>query len=86
MKTFVLNGAEVANREELHCRLAEGLGFPAWYGGNLDALYDCLTDCTGKVRILNWEIAEERLGNYGTKSKKVIAAAAVHNTALDLYI
>lgn len=24
--------------------LAEALGFPAWFGRNLDALWDCLTD------------------------------------------
>lgn len=29
--------------EVLH-ELGRALGFPAWYGGNLDALHDCLTD------------------------------------------
>jgi RNAse (barnase) inhibitor barstar len=29
--------------EVLH-EFGRGLGFPAWYGGNLDALHDCLTD------------------------------------------
>ena len=24
--------------------IGRALGFPAWYGANLDALYDCLTD------------------------------------------
>lgn len=24
--------------------IGEAMGFPEWYGGNLDALYDCLTD------------------------------------------
>lgn len=32
---------------ELHDTLARELEFPAWYGRNLDALYDCLTEiCT----------------------------------------
>lgn len=39
-----LDGASVASREELHTRLAQLLSLPAWYGKNLDALYDCLTD------------------------------------------
>lgn len=30
-----------------HRALAEGLRFPAWYSGNLDALHDCLTDLHG---------------------------------------
>jgi RNAse (barnase) inhibitor barstar len=29
--------------EALH-EFGRALGFPAWYGGNLDALHDCLTD------------------------------------------
>lgn len=28
----------------LHALLARELAFPQWYGNNLDALYDCLTD------------------------------------------
>ena len=39
----ILDGMSIHNREELHELLAQALGFPAWYGGNMDALYDCLT-------------------------------------------
>ena len=28
----------------LHKKLSEALDFPQWYGNNLDALYDCLTE------------------------------------------
>ena len=41
---FVLDVSACETPEELHRALAEGLHFPAWYGGNLDALHDCLTD------------------------------------------
>lgn len=34
----------IATKEELHECIAEALGFPDWYGHNLDALMDCLTD------------------------------------------
>ena len=33
-----------ADKKELHARIADALGFPDWYGHNLDALMDCLTD------------------------------------------
>ena len=33
-----------ADKKELHARIAEALCFPDWYGHNLDALMDCLTD------------------------------------------
>ena len=41
---FVLEVSACETAEDLHRALAEGLHFPAWYGGNLDALHDCLTD------------------------------------------
>ena len=43
---FVLDGSSVGSREVLHRTLAAGLRLPDWYGGNLDALHDCLTDIT----------------------------------------
>ena len=86
MEEIIIDCSTILTKEDLHRMFREALSFPDWYGNNLDAIYDCLTDCTRKVRILNWEIAEGNLGNYGTKVKKVIAAAALHNTALDLYI
>ena len=84
MIDLVLDGA--IGMEAIHEQLAQALQFPDFYGRNLDALYDCLTDCSGKLRLLNWEAAEEQLGTYGRKAKKVIAAAALCNSALDLYI
>ena len=41
---FVLDVSARETAEDLHRALAEGLRFPAWYSGNLDALHDCLTD------------------------------------------
>ena len=32
------------SREEVHSYLKEKFAFPEYYGKNLDALYDCLTD------------------------------------------
>lgn len=86
MKETTIDCSNIRSREDLHRLFQEALSFPEWYGSNLDALYDCLTEISGKVRILNWEIAEQHLGAYGLRAKKVIAAAALHNTSLDLYI
>ena len=86
MEEKIIDCARIHSREDLHAVFREALTFPEWYGDNLDALYDCLTEITGKVRLLDWEIAEVRLGDYGRKAKKVIAAAALRNTDLDLYI
>ena len=40
----VLDLSAVESAEDLHREIARCLAFPAWYGGNLDALHDCLTD------------------------------------------
>ena len=86
MEEKIIDCARIHSREDLHAVFREALTFPEWYGDNLDALYDCLTEISGKVRLLDWETAEVQLGDYGKKAKKVIAAAALRNTDLDLYI
>ena len=51
MKEIVINCAQIATREELHDVLAREMNFPQWYGRNLDALHDCLTDLCEETRI-----------------------------------
>ena len=86
MEEKIIDCSAIHTKEDLHRIFREALSFPDWYGSNLDALHDCLTEISGKVRLLDWETAENRLGTYGKKAKKAIAAAALHNTDLDLYI
>ena len=86
MEEKIIDCRRIRTKEDLHRIFREALGFPEHYGNNLDALHDCLTEITGKVRLIDWETAEASLGTYGLKAKKVIAAAALHNTDLDLYI
>lgn len=38
--------AAALTRREIHEYIAEKMAFPEYYGHNLDALYDCLTDIT----------------------------------------
>lgn len=42
--TLTLRGDQFGNACQLHNYLCNQLRFPAWYGRNLDALYDCLTE------------------------------------------
>lgn len=41
--------SEVKTVEGLHAELKEALELPDYYGGNLDALHDCLTDIAVKA-------------------------------------
>ena len=86
MEERIIDCGSIRTKEDLHKVFRESLSFPEWYGNNLDALYDCLTEYAGKVRLLDWDVAEENLGPYGRKAKNVIAAAALLNSELDLYI
>ena len=42
--SFHCDLADTAEMGILLSALGRSLGFPDWYGGNLDALHDCLTD------------------------------------------
>jgi len=86
MEEKIIDCTRIRTKEDLHRIFRETLCFPEWYGSNLDALHDCLTEISGKVRLLDWETAEARLGTYGTRAKKAIISAALENTSLDLYI
>lgn len=44
MKQITLDGNLLGDAAQVHDYLKEILEFPEYYGKNLDALYDCLTD------------------------------------------
>lgn len=54
--TLTLRGDQFGNASQLHNFLCNQLRFPAWYGRNLDALYDCLTSRGEDVTLCleNW--------------------------------
>ncbi|MDE6260040.1 MAG: barstar family protein [Oscillospiraceae bacterium] len=51
METIRLDGARLRDREEAMELLGQALALPEWWGRNLDALYDCLTDLGRPVRL-----------------------------------
>ena len=48
---YELDGGRMTDRETAHDYLQETLGFPDWYGRNLDALFDILTEQTEETLI-----------------------------------
>ena len=56
MMRLILDGDMLKYRSRVHSKLARALHFPAWYGRNLDALYDCLTDLREDTELIlvNW--------------------------------
>ena len=66
---YVIDAARLTTKEESHAYLKELFAFPEYYGGNLDALRDCL-DEIGELEI-KWA-NEGAHGSYYSRVKKVI--------------
>ena len=81
---FVLDGGSVGNCETLHRVLAAGLQFPDWYGGNLDALHDCLTEINQPTELVirGSDTLETALGSYAAAFRWVLTDSAAQNDAL----
>lgn len=73
---IVLDGKEMTSRWKAHRYLAEMLAFPDYYGNNLDALYDCLTEGGEmEVEFIHLEDMQNALGSYGEKLLQVFRNA-----------
>ncbi len=62
----LIDGAIIETREQLHDTLAQQLSLPEYYGRNLDALFDCLTDLSEdtELRLVHGEELFAHLGVY----------------------
>lgn len=84
MKKVVLDCEKLLRRKEAHLYLAEMLDFPDYYGKNLDALYDCLTEMGECTIVLEGEDILRESEDYGAKVLKVFREAAHANPGLEL--
>ena len=70
---YILDGKKMVSKEETHKYLKETFGFPEYYGENLDALHDCLTEMEDlEVELLNADDMLSALGDYGKKLLKLL--------------
>ena len=71
---YVLDGKKMVSKEAAHAYLKEKFGFPAHYGNNLDALYDCLMERNVvEIEVEHTEEMLTALGRYGEKLLQVLA-------------
>lgn len=82
MKKITLDFENISNKEEMHQYLAEKFEFPDYYGGNLDALFECLTDIAEPtaVNIIN------ALNDYDEQIINVITSAEEENDNLAVFV
>ena len=58
MRKLEVDCAALSSRE-LQALLADQLDFPDWYGHNLDALYDCLTELEEPTHLILTALEDE---------------------------
>lgn len=83
MKQITLDGALLSDAAQTHDYLKERLQFPDYYGKNLDALYDALTDLHDTQITITAPKKDE--ANF-QKVMRVFHAAAGENESLKLII
>lgn len=85
MRIYDLDGERVAGGTALHAYLREALELPDYYGNNLDALFDCLTEL-GEPTVLRLTRAGalEDLGSYGRALLDTLRDAEEENPNLRL--
>ena len=79
MKKVTIDTNQLQTIEQIHDYLAKELNFPDYYGKNLDALYDCLTDISEETEI---ELLTEE--ETFLPLKKVLTAATKSNKNLNI--
>lgn len=86
MTTVVIDGGLMTSRETAHEVLAARLGLPEYYGRNLDALYDALTERGEPTRlvVLHREELVGLLGGYGRALLETLEDADRANPTLEV--
>ncbi len=83
MEKIVLDGRRMTDRVRAHAYLKASLSLPDYYGGNLDALWDCLGDMPPTdIELRNVSELLAALGGYGCKLLGVFYDAAEERRGL----
>ncbi len=80
MEYIVIDCAPVTGPESLHNALMVALDLPEYYGKNLDALFDCMTDIDRPIHLVLAHF--EMLGDWTSGFRAVFHDAAQENPLL----
>ena len=88
MRTITLDLERMTSVPALHKYLRSALALPVYYGANLDALYDCLTEIVEPTQIIvPANVTDnEKLGCYGEQLLQVLQDAAEENENLQVTV
>ncbi len=83
---YTLDCAAIASSRDFHEKLKAVLALPEWYGHNLDAMHDCLTELGQPTRLTldNFSALRENLGDYAGKLLYVLHICTEENPNLEI--
>ncbi len=82
MDYIVIDCTPVSGPGSMHEALKVALDLPEWYGKNLDALFDCLTDLNQPTRLILAHF--EALGDWTSGFRAVFHDACMENPLLTI--
>ncbi len=85
MRKIRLNFDGLNSRDQVQDYMAKKLNFPSYYGRNLDALYDCLTEICEPVAIVCYLPNEEQESSYIDRVCQTIKDAEKDNDCLAVF-
>lgn len=86
---FRLDAASWKTEDDFHCSISQELQFPSYYGKNLNALNDCLSDLSGKkiaVAISNFDKFKKNHDNVADTILKILQTNCWRSLLLDGFI
>ena len=88
MNAIHLYAEKMTDRAAMHDHLAEAFSFPAWYGRNLDALWDVLSTWSAPlcIEVTHTELLKRHLADYADALLELLHDARRENDAITLNI
>ncbi|MBE6754546.1 MAG: hypothetical protein E7559_09420 [Ruminococcaceae bacterium] len=85
---IVLDFSGISSRKELHAYIKEAFRFPEYYGSNLDALHDCLSEISEptEVTIYGKQALLDTFDQYGDTLLQVMRSTAHENPHFSIEI
>lgn len=88
MKSITLSAKNMRTKGQAHAYIKQEMGFPDYYGENLDALWDMLTGENEELEIIltDCDLLREDLGEYGEKLLETFVQAGEENPILSIEV
>ncbi len=83
---YIVDCTGIATAKEFHAKLKQVLSLPEWYGHNLDAMHDCLTEIGTPVKLIldNFSALKNAMGDQAGRILYVLHTCTEENPNLEI--